>query len=471
MGACLGGGGGAPIELEAEDDEKKTAKKRDTRKRNSQYFELVDFIEATHNRKLKFGGTELPPIDWRKIACNSIAAAKARATDWTKMDPRAARSNKIADNAAMGNMRTVREQVIGHFTIINRPYTAHWEGDTLLHIVCREGYLDMVEFMFNPKNRSIFDTTSIVVDVENAKWRTPLHLAFTPPNYTYCAGRWGGLDENGIPKSERPEEVQMDSDWIRPGTAEQRKEIVMMLIDEGADVNKLDFHNYSPLHYATVWGWVDIIERLISKGADPEAVDVVGDNCLTLACKNNYLPVVEWLVENTNLNVNARNAEGNTALFIAVMQENVDICECLLAYDADVNSENYAKKTPLKLGCSQQNTALVHMLLDFKAQRRKSAFDLLEGDALTDILKRLAQDDKDAKAAAEAQMKGKNRGVVRGAGMSSYGAWVPYLDKKKNELFYYNKVSREAQWEVPVDYEKDITYVVRRATYGMNFYH
>ena len=187
--------------------------------------------------------------------------------------------------------------MIGHFTTINRPYTAHWEGDTLLHIVCREGYAYMVEFMFNPKNRSIFDTTQLVVDVENAKWRTPLHLAFTPPSATFSAARWGGLRPDGVPKSERPEEIQIDSDWIKPGNENHRKEIVKILVEEGADVNKLDFHNYSPLYYAVIWGWTEICEYLVEKGADIEQIDIVGDNCLMLACKHNHLDVVEYLVE------------------------------------------------------------------------------------------------------------------------------------------------------------------------------
>ena len=329
----------------------------------------------------------------------------------------------------------------------------------------------MAEFMFNPKNRSIFDTTQLVVDVENAKWRTPLHLAFTPPSLTYCAGRYGGLTEEGLPKSERPEEIQIDSDWIKPGGEEERKQIIMLLVDEGADVNKLDFHNYSPLHYAVIWGWVDIVEFLIEKGANIEQIDIVGDNCLMLACKHNHLDVVEYLVENTSIQINARNSEGNTALFISINNNNIDIAECLLSYDADPNAVNYSKKTPLKTACQAQLTDITHMLLDFKAQRRPSAFDLLEGEAHFEIMKRLEDDEKEAKAAAEEQMKGQNKGVVRGAGMSSYGAWVPYLDKKKNEIFYYNKVSRECQWEEPKDYTKDLVHVMKRATFGMHFYH
>jgi len=84
----------------------------------------------------------------------------------------------------------------------------------------------MVEFVFNPKNRGIFDTTQLVTDVENSKWRSPLILAFTPPSGTFCAAKFGGLDETGRAKSERPEEIQLESDWIKPGMVEERKKII-----------------------------------------------------------------------------------------------------------------------------------------------------------------------------------------------------------------------------------------------------
>ena len=41
--------------------------------------------------------------------------------------------------------------------------------------------------MTNPKNYSMFDTTQLDYNVENGKWRTPLHVAFTPPHETFCA--------------------------------------------------------------------------------------------------------------------------------------------------------------------------------------------------------------------------------------------------------------------------------------------
>ena len=139
MGQCLGS---APTDAGLDDDDeddKKKEKRKDNRKRNSQLFSLVDFVDATKNRQPKPGEDEIQPLDFTQIICTNATGKKAKETDWTKMDPRAARANKVADAVANGNMRVMREQVIGHFTTINRPYTAHWEGDTLLHIVCREG--------------------------------------------------------------------------------------------------------------------------------------------------------------------------------------------------------------------------------------------------------------------------------------------------------------------------------------------
>ena len=117
-------GGGPDIDLLEEEDEKKKEKKKDNRKRNSQLFALVDFIDATKNRSLKPDEEELPPLDYTSIVCSNAGAKKGKETDFTKIDPRAARANKVADGIASGNMRTMREQVIGHFTTINSECSA-----------------------------------------------------------------------------------------------------------------------------------------------------------------------------------------------------------------------------------------------------------------------------------------------------------------------------------------------------------
>ena len=54
--------------------------------------------------------------------------------------------------------------------------------------------------------------------------------------------------------SRKPEGVVSDFEWIRPGADAERQKIVEVLLDKGADMNKMDYHDHSPLHYACVWG-------------------------------------------------------------------------------------------------------------------------------------------------------------------------------------------------------------------------
>ena len=96
MGQCLGSGPADVGMEEEDDDDKKKEKRKDNRKRNSQLFSLVDFIDATKNRTLKPGEEEIPELDYTQIICTNASGKKARETDWTKMDPRAARANKTA---------------------------------------------------------------------------------------------------------------------------------------------------------------------------------------------------------------------------------------------------------------------------------------------------------------------------------------------------------------------------------------
>ena len=48
----------------------------------------------------------------------------------------------------------------------------------------------------------------------------------------------------------------------------QREEVNRLLVEKGANVNILDFHDTSPLHYACTWGWLDTVKLFLEEGAD-----------------------------------------------------------------------------------------------------------------------------------------------------------------------------------------------------------
>lgn len=64
-----------------------------------------------------------------------------------------------------------------------------------------------------------------------------------------------------------------------------RHRCVVALITNKANPNVLDFMDYSVMHYACMLGWKDTAEFLLTKGADPRQLNVLGQNCLMLAIK------------------------------------------------------------------------------------------------------------------------------------------------------------------------------------------
>lgn len=64
-----------------------------------------------------------------------------------------------------------------------------------------------------------------------------------------------------------------------------RHRCVVALVKNKADVNRLDFLNYSTLHYACMLGWRDTVEFLLSQGAKTDVLNVLGQNALQLAVK------------------------------------------------------------------------------------------------------------------------------------------------------------------------------------------
>jgi hypothetical protein len=131
----------------------------------------------------------------------------------------------------------------------------------------------MVQFITDKKNQPQFENVELDVNLENGKWRTPLHVAFTPPVETFCARRFG-VDAKGLPLAKKPDGDVSDLEWIRPGTAEDRQKIVACLIKRKCDLNKVDYHDHSALHYACVWGWVPTVDLLLEEGADPECSNI-----------------------------------------------------------------------------------------------------------------------------------------------------------------------------------------------------
>jgi ankyrin repeat protein len=110
-------------------------------------------------------------------------------------------------------------------------------------------------------------------------------------------------------------------------------EYIRLLVDQGADVNQ-KINSYTPLMIACEQGNLEIVEYLLSKKADINAIDKEGKNTpLIYAAANGHPKVVELLIKH-NANINIKNFCGLTALDLAVVSNNIEVQAVLHAYNA-----------------------------------------------------------------------------------------------------------------------------------------
>lgn len=156
--------------------------------------------------------------------------------------------------------------------------------------------------------------------------------------------------------------------------------ILELLVAGGADVNARNKDGVSPLLIAVQKRNFAHIKFYAERGADINSADKAGDTPLTLALKDGQA-MLEMLVNRTNAlshdsngntplhtavivnasieqirylisltdDINARNSDGNNALYLAVERNNKKIGELLLAKNADIFSTNNANDSPLHL--------------------------------------------------------------------------------------------------------------------------
>lgn len=116
--------------------------------------------------------------------------------------------------------------------------------------------------------------------------------------------------------------------------------------------------------------------------------------------KNKNLTAVETLLAGGE-NVNAANAQGNTALHYAVATGNSEMVKLLLAHNADMNAANSKGWTPLKIA-EKKNVGEVYNVLEEKIAADKAA-----AQAKAEKLKAEAEAKAKAKAKAKAEAEAK----------------------------------------------------------------
>jgi ankyrin repeat protein len=120
---------------------------------------------------------------------------------------------------------------------------------------------------------------------------------------------------------------------------------------------------WTPLHLAAFFGWVDLANLLIDKGAqvDSRSTNSMQNTPLHAAVAGGGTPLVDLLLKR-GANPNATQEGGWTALHAAAQSGNRAMAETLLANGADLNLRAANNQSPLDMALLKGHREIVDLL-------------------------------------------------------------------------------------------------------------
>lgn len=103
------------------------------------------------------------------------------------------------------------------------------------------------------------------------------------------------------------------------------------------------------------------VSGLLKRGFDPNTRNPKGEHPLILAVRGAALQVVDVLLANPATQIDTRSAQDETPLMLAALKGYAEVCQKLIARDADVNKTGWA---PLHYAATGGHIVVMRMLLD-----------------------------------------------------------------------------------------------------------
>ncbi|KNC51634.1 ankyrin [Thecamonas trahens ATCC 50062] len=182
------------------------------------------------------------------------------------------------------------------------------------------------------------------------------------------------------------------------------RDMVKMLLGAGLGINDADDDGWTVLHHAAYNDRARLVTWLLRHGAKSGAKTASGERPADVASasaqqaiKNHIYEsklvraaedakdeMVKHLVDAVGVDVNATNAAGNSALMYAVMYENVELTQFLLAHGADPSVMNTDERTPLWFAAQYADPQLSLLLADALTAAHAAAANKLAAVYLQD---------------------------------------------------------------------------------------
>jgi 7,8-dihydropterin-6-yl-methyl-4-(beta-D-ribofuranosyl)aminobenzene 5'-phosphate synthase len=140
------------------------------------------------------------------------------------------------------------------------------------------------------------------------------------------------------------------------------KEIIELLLSKGADANIKDNNGRTPLFFAAGNGSIDICTLLIEKGAQVNVANKYDRTPLLYAIWRNHKDLAEFLIDKA-AEINFKDTDGYTPLHYVSMEGQKDIADMLISKGVDILVTDNSGHTPLHMAAYYGQSAIVELLV------------------------------------------------------------------------------------------------------------
>lgn len=164
-----------------------------------------------------------------------------------------------------------------------------------------------------------------------------------------------------------------------------RKKMLLNKEIHASLLEKKDIFGNTPIHYAAAFGKKEILNLLLSQGANVNAKNKNRMTPLLLASAAGHDDIVQLLLQ-SKANINARDREGRTALHYASYNGYQTIVEKLLKHKAHSNTKDTFNWSPLLYAIDANHDSLVPLLAEHEKGNLRTDKENQQGVMVTNVM-------------------------------------------------------------------------------------